>query len=118
MVSVLQPVNITMAINSAAEIIQPLINAKQILVINQYLPCHTVLADPTRLKQVLVNLLSNAANYNHHGGYIKISSRLAGNDWLRLCITDTDTGPGISQEKHQYLFNLKTAITRLYLESK
>lgn len=102
MVSVLQPVNIAMAINSATEIIQPLINAKHILVINQCSSCHTVLADPTRLKQILVNLLSNAAKYNHHGGYVKIFSRLVGNDWLRLCITDT--GPGISQEKHQFLF--------------
>lgn len=102
MITVLQPVNITRAINGAAEIIQPLIHAKQIHVINQCSACHTVLADTTRLKQVLVNLLSNAAKYNHHGGYIKIDCFPASSDWLRLCITDT--GPGIPQEKHQYLF--------------
>lgn len=102
MLTVLQSVNVAAAVTSAAEITQPLINAKQIRLINQCPPCRSVLADPTRLKQVLVNLLSNAAKYNRAGGDIKISSHLLDKDLLRLCVTDT--GPGIAPEKQQQLF--------------
>lgn len=102
MLAVLQPVNVAAAVNSAAEITQPLINTRQIHLINQCPPCRSVLADPTRLKQILVNLLSNAAKYNRTGGDIRISSRLRDKDLLRLCVTDT--GPGIPPEKQQQLF--------------
>ena len=36
------------------------------------MPCR-VLADPTRLSQVLVNLLSNAIKYNRPGGAVEVS---------------------------------------------
>ncbi len=102
MVAVLQPVNVAAAINTATEITQPLINAKQIHLINQCTTSDAVLADPTRLKQVLVNLLSNAAKYNRNGGYVKISCHHQNNNLLRFCVTDT--GPGIPPEKQAYLF--------------
>lgn len=102
MLTVLQPVNVAAAVNSAAEITQPLINTKQIRLINQCPPCRSVLADPTRLKQILVNLLSNAAKYNRTGGDIRIFSHLQDKDLLRLCVTDT--GPGIPPEKQRQLF--------------
>ena len=35
-------------------------------------------ADNQRLRQVMVNLASNAVKYNHHGGMIKIGYRLDG----------------------------------------
>lgn len=54
------------------------------------------------MKQVLVNLLSNAAKYNRNHGCIKISCRRQNNNLLRLCVTDT--GPGILPEKQAYLF--------------
>ena len=73
MVAVSQPVNLAAAINAATEITQPLMNAKQIHLINQCPTGESVLADPTRLRQILVNLLSNAAKYNLSGGYINIS---------------------------------------------
>lgn len=102
MVAVSQPVNLAAAINAATEITQPLMNAKQIHLINQCPTGESVLADPTRLRQILVNLLSNAAKYNRNGGYIKISCHHQNNNLLRLCITDT--GPGIPPEKQAYLF--------------
>lgn len=102
MVVVSQPVNLAAAINTATEITQPLINVKQIHLINQCPTGDTVWADPTRLRQILVNLLSNAAKYNLSGGYIKISCHDQNNGFLRLCVTDT--GPGIPPEKQVYLF--------------
>ena len=102
MVVVSQPVNLAAAINTATEITQPLITARLLHLINQCPTGETVLADPTRLRQILVNLLSNAAKYNLSGGYIKISCHNQNNGFLRLCVTDT--GPGIPPEKQAYLF--------------
>jgi CheY-like chemotaxis protein len=53
-----------------------------------------VLADPTRLKQVLVNLLNNAAKYNRVGGSIGVECRPRPNHRLRIRVTDTGQGIG------------------------
>lgn len=61
-----------------------------------------VLADRQRLKQVLLNLLSNAAKFNRHGGTVAVSVEEVPGDRLRLKVTDT--GPGIPPEKIARLF--------------
>jgi signal transduction histidine kinase len=62
----------------------------------------TVQADRQRLKQVLLNLASNAVKYNHHGGSISLTCH-AGDDG-RVRIAVTDTGPGIRADKLPRLF--------------
>jgi PAS domain S-box-containing protein len=61
-----------------------------------------VLADDVRLKQVLLNLLSNALKYNRDNGSITVAGEVTGEDMLRLSITDT--GNGISPEDQLELF--------------
>jgi PAS domain S-box-containing protein len=61
-----------------------------------------VLADRQRLKQVLVNYLSNAIKYTPAGSTATISANPAGSDWLRIAVTDD--GPGISEELLGRLF--------------
>lgn len=61
-----------------------------------------VLADRTRLKQVLLNLLSNAVKYNHPNGSIHVDTQPAGEDRLRIQVTDT--GIGISPQRLTELF--------------
>ncbi|MBW3655652.1 MAG: response regulator, partial [Gemmatimonadetes bacterium] len=61
-----------------------------------------VLADEQRLKQVLLNLLSNGVKYNREGGSVTISCRKAAGDRLRILISDT--GPGIAPELQGRLF--------------
>ncbi len=51
-----------------------------------------VRADPQRLHQVLLNLLSNAAKYNRPGGTITVNSALSGETMLRISVTDTGRG--------------------------
>ncbi len=51
-----------------------------------------VMADETRLKQVLTNLLSNAVKYNRDGGEIRISSRLADSQTVEISVRDTGMG--------------------------
>ena len=60
-----------------------------------------VLADQQRLKQVLLNLWSNAIKYNHEGGLVGISCESVEE---RLRITVSDTGQGMAPEKLSRLF--------------
>jgi signal transduction histidine kinase len=62
----------------------------------------TVQADRQRLKQVLLNLASNAVKYNRHGGSIILTCH-AGDDG-RVRIAVADTGPGIPADKLPRLF--------------
>ncbi|MEY2776789.1 MAG: hypothetical protein RLY30_887 [Pseudomonadota bacterium] len=65
-------------------------------------PCgETVLADPFRLKQVLVNLISNAVKYNRAQGQVRIE-RAVKEDRLRISIQDT--GRGIPASRMHELF--------------
>jgi PAS domain S-box-containing protein len=54
-----------------------------------------VLADRTRLKQVLLNLLSNGVKYNRPGGAVTLRAR---NDGAQAAIEISDTGVGIAGE--------------------
>jgi len=97
-----QPLNYHPIVSDAVHIVQPLLTEKNITLHNTCDPHATVLADPTRLKQVLVNLLSNAAKYNRAGGTIQIDCHLTSEDRLRISVTDT--GQGIPPEKLALLF--------------
>jgi PAS domain S-box-containing protein len=62
----------------------------------------TVWADFNRLRQALINLLTNAIKYNKPQGTVHLVCEVnAGN--ARLAVTDT--GPGISADKQQRVFN-------------
>jgi len=49
----------------------------------------SVQADPQRLKQVLLNLASNAVKYNHHGGSISLSCQAGEDGRIRIAVADT-----------------------------
>lgn len=61
-----------------------------------------VTADYTRLKQILLNLISNAIKYNHDSGQVTVSCAEVTPGFLRINITDT--GPGIPMERRDELF--------------
>jgi len=49
-------------------------------------------ADRNRLKQVLLNVLSNAIKYNRPGGQVDISFQITDNGRVRTMVADTGTG--------------------------
>ncbi|HPU51264.1 MAG TPA: PAS domain S-box protein [Burkholderiaceae bacterium] len=61
----------------------------------------TVMADRTRLKQVLLNLLGNAIKYNRAGGTASVDWRPDGDHVL---IGVHDTGPGVAPHDQERLF--------------
>jgi len=60
-----------------------------------------VRADPTRLRQVLTNLLNNAVKYNRAGGRVTLRATAANDEWH---IEVEDTGHGISPGDRARLF--------------
>jgi PAS domain S-box-containing protein len=75
-----------------------------------------VWGDPTRLRQILVNLVSNAIKFTHHG-HVLISCQLADNaDFIQFNVVDT--GIGMTQEQLEKVFDLfsqaDTSTTRLF----
>lgn len=66
----------------------------------------SVISDPTRIKQVLINLISNALKFTD-SGKVSITSKLKDQsaDSLTLEFAVTDTGIGIAKEKLAALFN-------------
>ncbi len=61
-----------------------------------------IVTDPLRLKQILMNLISNAIKFTDRG-HIRMSTRYDP-DHERLYITVKDTGMGISPDKRERLF--------------
>ncbi len=63
---------------------------------------HYVFADAQRLKQVLLNLFSNAVKYNHRGGEVVITCEQDFAERIRLIVRDT--GAGIPADRLDRLF--------------
>jgi len=61
-------------------------------------------SDQTRLKQVVLNLISNAVKFNRDGGTVIIESRETENGFLRISVTDT--GIGIAKEDYANVFQM------------
>ena len=57
-----------------------------------------VRADFIRIKQILLNLLSNACKYNHPGGHVIISCTDIADDKIRINIEDDGIGIAASQQ--------------------
>ena len=93
------------------EVIAHSVEAVRALVDEQHQELHVsipeksllLLADPTRMEQILTNLLINAAKYTGHGGEIWLTvERTAGEAVIRV----RDTGIGIEPELLGKLFGL------------
>ncbi len=91
-------------LDNAIESARPLIDARNqtlnVVVECGGLPIH---ADPTRVEQIVLNLLSNAAKYTDTGGTILLTG---GREGDRVAIRVKDNGMGIPPEKLPEMFRL------------
>ncbi len=100
----LEPVCISNLAEEVLSVIRPLAQGFNIKLVDQITSNKRfyVLADKTRLKQVLLNLISNGIKYNRQEGSVFLSAEIEHDSRLRINIMDT--GMGIPEEKFNQLF--------------
>jgi signal transduction histidine kinase len=82
---------VEMAVHAVLPLVQPMLDAKQIRL--EIAPCEGVVmarADGDRLRQILLNLVSNAAKYTEASGAIDLRWRRG--DEIEICVHDNGTG--------------------------
>jgi signal transduction histidine kinase/CheY-like chemotaxis protein len=96
----LQPVPLATALEQALPLVAELAGRRRVVVHRGVLE-GTARADPTRLRQVLLNLLTNAIKYNRAGGQVIVDAAVDG-AFVRLRVRDT--GRGLRPEQIDQLF--------------
>ena len=95
----METVNFNDLLKECLSLVFPLCWDKEIEVVNEFLHAEPIYlsADKMRLKQVILNLLSNGIKYNKKNGVLKIHLGKVANDMVR--INFTDTGKGLNEEE-------------------
>ncbi|MCL6258604.1 ATP-binding protein [Aquiflexum sp. TKW24L] len=102
-------VNIKDLATDTLKIIHPTTSEKNLkldLVLDEKLP-KSVFVDSTRIKQILINLLSNAGKFTHQGQIIlsvTVDGLVSQDGSLPIVFSVQDTGIGISKEKERTIF--------------
>jgi signal transduction histidine kinase/ActR/RegA family two-component response regulator len=88
-----EPVEVAELARDSLDLIGPLANERSVRLVSEMDACHCyVTADRQRLKQVLLNLYSNAVKYNREGGTVTVSCERTTPERLRLRVRDTGVG--------------------------
>jgi signal transduction histidine kinase/DNA-binding response OmpR family regulator len=102
--------NVASVIASALDVTRPLVEGRhQRLSLSLPETPIMVTADPTRLEQVIVNLLTNAVRYTPSGGLIWVAAEREGDT---VVVRVRDTGQGIPPGMLQRVFDLYTQVGR------
>ena len=98
----LGPVALDELVLGALELLRPSAAKRQVTLDNQLEAGLWVRADVQRLRQVVLNIASNAIKYNVAGGTVRLSTRAGRHHTLALVIEDT--GPGMTDAQMARLF--------------
>lgn len=98
----LEAVNCREIAEEALALLAPLAEKRSIVIRNGIGTDESVKADRFRLKQILVNLVSNAVKYNHEGGSLELRAEST-DEGVRIDVRDS--GCGIPEEKMGELFS-------------
>lgn len=92
---------VTGLVNDIVNMIRPKAMEKELdflVEVDENIPCR-LYGDEVRLKQIIVNLLTNAVKYTHTGSVtLKMSATAGGGDTVQLNVSVKDTGIGIKEE--------------------
>ena len=100
----IEEIHLNVVISEVRELTQPLLDEKKLDF--EFVPLEnpgmTILADRVRLKQVLLNLMSNAIKYTRPGGNVSVARKKL--DGQKIQISVEDTGRGILPENLDKIF--------------
>jgi len=111
----LEPIELAQLVRDCNALLLPVASRYKVILMapGNIPPSLRVIADHTRLKQVLVNLMTNAMKYNRKNGTVQVVMEPAEEEGhVRIAVKDT--GMGISKENQAHLFQ---SFNRLGFES-
>jgi signal transduction histidine kinase len=98
-----EPVDVAEVVTTVAAAARWMVGTKNVTLETEVAPdVPPVSADPRGLKQILLNLLSNAAKFTPEGGRIVLRARPEGDAAVRIEVQDS--GIGIAPEDHARIF--------------
>ena len=97
-----EPVSLSKILKECKDYIAPLAQKRNITLSVAEQDEHQIFADPLRVKQILLNVLSNAVKYNRENGKISIEVLQPAAELLQIRVTDT--GEGIPPERLPEIF--------------
>jgi signal transduction histidine kinase len=97
-----QPVDVGRLVDEVLSLLRPLATERDLTMTGWHGPGRSVRADYHRLKQVLINLGSNAVKFNREGGDIAVTCEAAAPDRVRIEVTDS--GDGIPADMLERVF--------------
>ena len=98
-----EPVAIDALLEEATAVVRPLAAARNVSLARAAVGAEVhVLADRQRLRQVMLNVLSNALKYNRDGGAVTISCTVTPSGAVKIAVADT--GYGMAREHIERLF--------------
>lgn len=73
---------------------------------------HSLIGDPVLLRQALINLISNAIKYTSSGSIRVLLKCENDGSAVRTHFSVEDTGPGVPLDRHEYIFQDFTRLTK------
>ena len=98
----IEDVSLSDVLEESILILSPVALEYHIELVNNVENIYAVQADSKRLKQVFINLISNAIKYNHEKGSVTIKVDKKENTLLKISVVDT--GNGLNEEQIAKLF--------------
>jgi two-component system sensor histidine kinase BaeS len=96
-----EPIDVAALLADCANTVAPLANAKGVSLVRCFNAPLPLMVTPTRLRSVVMNLLSNAIEYNRPNGTVELACSPNGNG---VNLTVRDTGIGVPPEHLPHLF--------------
>lgn len=98
-----EPIDVPLLVQGVLKAVQPCLAMRRHQVeVNLNLPLPPLVADAGRIRQVLVNLLDNAASYTPEGGHLGLHCRASQES---LVVEVSDDGVGIAEEHLPKVFD-------------
>jgi PAS domain S-box-containing protein len=111
-----EPLNLYDFLIFSLELIQPIADQKQILIVNNIEPQIKVKADSLLLRSIFQNLITNSIKFTPEGGEIIIGAYKE--SLLCIGVTIKDSGIGMTEEIRESLFSDEAIMTQLDIKNQ